>query len=109
LLISLFIMFISLNADIIKGEEVYAQNCAICHRIDMRGGMGKDFNIVSYTRKREDIIRYVTNPSKMYKEFGYSANAMPKLPLNEDEIKNVAEFIDSLQTFKRWMKTDTRH
>ena len=105
LFISLFITFLALNADIIKGKEVYAQNCAICHRTDMRGGMGKDFNIVSYSRKREDIIRYVTDPSRMYREFGYSANAMPELPLNGDEIKDVAQYIDSLQKFKKWMKT----
>jgi mono/diheme cytochrome c family protein len=107
LLVSLFIISISLNADIIKGKEVYAQNCGNCHRTDMKGGMGKDFNLVSYSRKREDIIRYVTDPSRMYREFGYSANAMPKLPLSEDEIKDVAEYIDSLQKFKKWMKTNS--
>jgi len=106
LLISLFIIFVSLNADIIKGEEVYAQNCGNCHRTDMKGGMGKDFNLVSYSRKREDIIRYIRDPSRMYREFGYSANAMPKLPLSEDEIEDVAEYIDSLQKFKKWMKTN---
>ena len=107
LLIALFITLFSLNADILKGKEVYAQNCGNCHRIDMKGGMGKDFNLVSYTRKREDIVKYVTDPSKMFRKFGYSANAMPELPLSEDEIKNVAEYIDSLQTFKKWMKSST--
>jgi mono/diheme cytochrome c family protein len=100
-------MFLSLNANIIKGKDIYAQNCANCHRTDMKGGMGKDFNLVSYTRKREDIIKYVTDPSKMFRKFGYSANAMPELPLSEDEIKDVAEYIDSLQTFKKWMKSSS--
>ncbi len=104
LFIALAIAFVSLNADIQKGEEIYTQNCGNCHRTDMKGGMGKDFNIVSYNRKREDIIKYITDPSKMYREFGYSANAMPELPLSEDEIKDVAHYIDSLQTFKIWMK-----
>ena len=93
-----------LNADIENGKDVYVQNCGNCHRTDMKGGMGKDFNIVSYNRKKADIVKYVTNPSQMYREFGYSANAMPTLPLSEDEIKDVSEFIDSLQPFKSWMK-----
>jgi len=100
----LFITFLALNADIEKGKIVYAQNCVFCHRVDMKGGMGKDFNLVSYSRKKEDIVKYVTNPSKMFREFGYSANAMPKLPLNEEQIKDVSEYINSLQPFKAWMK-----
>ena len=100
----LFITFLALNADIEKGKIVYAQNCVFCHRVDMKGGMGKDFNLVSYSRKKKDIVKYVTNPSKMFREFGYSANAMPKLPLNEEQIKDVSEYINSLQPFKAWMK-----
>ena len=105
LLTFLFLITITiLNADIENGKDVYAQNCAFCHRTDMKGGMGKDFNLVSYSRRKEDIVKYVTNPSKMFRKFGYSANAMPKLPLNEQEIKDVSEFIDALQPFKKWMK-----
>lgn len=101
----LFLITITiLNADIENGKDVYAQNCAICHRTDMTGGMGKDFNLVSYSRRKEDIVKYVTDPSKMFRKFGYGANAMPKLPLNEQEIKDVSEFIDALQPFKEWMK-----
>jgi len=105
LLISLFIISVAiLNADIENGKDVYTQNCSICHRTDMRGGMGKDFNIVSYNRKKADIVKYVTSPVDMFREFGYSANAMPKIPLNEEQIKDVSEYIDSLQPFKSWMK-----
>ncbi len=70
----------------------------------MKGGMGEDFNIVSYSRKKEDVVKYVTSPVDMYKEFGYAANAMPKIPLSKQEIIDVSEYIDSLQTFKEWMK-----
>ncbi len=100
----LFITFLALNADIEDGKDVYAQNCGNCHRVDMKGGMGKDFNIVSYTRKKEDIVKYVRTPSKMFREFGYAANAMPKIPLSEKQIADVSEYIDSLQAFKVWMK-----
>ena len=105
LLISLFIISVAiLNADIENGKDVYTQNCGNCHRVDMRGGMGKDFNIVSYNRKKADIVKYVRSPSRMFREFGYSANAMPTLPLREKDIADVSEYIDSLQPFKVWMK-----
>ena len=97
-------MILTLNADIENGKDVYAQNCGNCHRTDMKGGMGKDFNIVSYSRKKEDIVKYVTSPVEMYKAFGYDANAMPKIPLTKQEIIDVSEYIDSLQSFKEWMK-----
>ena len=103
LFISLFIITLSLSANIENGQEVYAQNCANCHRVDMKGGMGKDFNIVSYNRKKEDIVKYVRTPSRMFREFGYAANAMPKIPLSEDQIRDVSEYIDSIQKFKKWM------
>ncbi len=104
LLITLSFLTLALHADIENGKDVYAQNCGNCHRIDMKGGMGKDFNIVSYNRKKEDIVKYVKAPAEMFKEFGYSANAMPKIPLTKEEIADVSEYIDSLQKFKAWMK-----
>jgi mono/diheme cytochrome c family protein len=93
----------TLMADIVKGEEVYKANCAICHTINGGRAMGPDFNIVSYTRRAEQIAQYAKDPYSLYREFGYSANAMPTLPLEEQEFKDVAEYISSLQPFKKWM------
>lgn len=97
-------IILSVNADSFNGKEVYLQNCASCHSVNMSGGSGKDFNIVSYKRNIQDIKEYIKDPTKMFRRFGYSANAMPKLPLDEKEIDAVASYIDSLQTFKEWMK-----
>ena len=58
----------------------------------------------NYTRKKQEIYNYAKDPYEYYKEFGYSANAMPTLPLEEQELKDVADYIDSLQPFKKWMK-----
>ena len=96
LFISLLFIALSLSADIENGKDVYAQNCANCHRVDMRGGMGKDFNIVSYTRTKEEIMAYALAPESMYKQFGYSANAMPRIPLSGEQVRDVSEYIDSL-------------
>jgi mono/diheme cytochrome c family protein len=89
--------------DVERGKAVYEANCAQCHSTRMTGGLGRDFNLVSYTRRKQEIIDYIESPDRMYRKFGYSANAMPTLPLTEDEVKDVADFIDRLQPFKKWM------
>jgi len=103
--ISVLLATTLLFADPVAGKKVYEANCAQCHSIHMTGGLGRDFNLVSYTRRKKDIIAYATDPSRMYRKFGYSANAMPTLMLTPEEIEDVADFIDSLQPFKKWMVT----
>jgi len=103
ILTTLLLFITNIYADIKKGKEVYLINCASCHSITMQGSFGRDFNLVSYTRTKQDIINYAQNPNKFFKEFGYTSNAMPTLPLTQKELENVADFIDSLQPFKKWM------
>ena len=93
-----------LLANVENGKAVFAANCAICHTVNGGSAMGPDMNIVSYTRKKEDIETYAKDPYSLYEKFGYSANAMPTLPLEDQEFKDVADYIDSLQAFKKWMK-----
>jgi len=102
----LLILFIAtaLHADIKKGKAVFAANCATCHTVNGGSALGPDMNIVSYTRKKKDIEAYAKDPYSHYEKFGYSANAMPTLPLEDEEFKDVADYIDSLQPFKKWMK-----
>ena len=95
---------ITLLADIQKGRQVYLANCAKCHTVDGRGGMGPDFNMVSYTRHKEEIAAYAKDPYSLAEAFGYSANAMPTLPLEDSEFRDVADYINSLVKFKKWMK-----
>lgn len=101
-----FALFFSipLFCDAIKGKDVYLQHCANCHSINMSGGLGKDFNLVSYARTTEEIKSYVTNPSGNFKKFGYTSNAMPTIAINDEQANDVASFINSLQPFKIWMK-----
>jgi cytochrome c6 len=106
LLLLLFLSTLALQASIEEGKDIYLQNCANCHSINMKSGMGKDFNLVSYNRRIEDVVKYIRTPASMFREFGYDSNAMPTLPLSEKEIKDVSEYIDSLQPFKVWMKTE---
>ena len=109
IVLSLLIVGVNLFGDVEKGRELYEINCAACHSVKMQGGLGRDFNLVSYTRKKRDIIAYITSPGDMFRKFGYSANAMPELPLSEDEILDIAQYIDSLQPFKEWMKEASKN
>lgn len=103
--ILLFIMLSSthLLADVAEGKQVYAANCAICHTINGGYGLGPDFNIVAYTKTKKQIMQYAKDPYTYYEKFGYSANAMPTLPLTDKEFEDVADYISSLQPFKKWM------
>ena len=104
LLISMTLLTLStLMADVEAGKTVYKENCAICHTINGGGGMGPDFNMVAYSRHKEEIEHYAKDPYSLYEAFGYSANAMPTLPLEDEQFKDVADYISSLQPFKKWM------
>jgi len=103
-----FLTGTTLLADIEKGKAVFAANCATCHKVNGGRALGPDMNIVSYTRKKKDIETYAKDPYSLYEKFGYSANAMPTLPLEDQEFKDVADYIDSLQPFKKWMIKKTK-
>jgi len=92
-----------LFGDAVAGKEVFAANCAICHTTNGGRAMGPDMNLVAYRRHTHEIEAYAKDPYAHYKAFGYSANAMPTLPLEAQEFKDVAEYISSLQPFKEWM------
>ena len=104
IIILLSTLCMSLLADEVKGRKVYLANCAICHTVNGGQALGPDFNIVSYTRRKEEIAAYAKDPYSLSKKFGYSANAMPTLPLEDEEFKDVADYISSLIKFKKWMK-----
>ena len=107
LIVSLaFLAGTELIADVVAGKKVYKENCAICHTINGGGGMGPDLNMVSYSRHTEEIEYYAKEPYNLFKTFGYSANAMPTLPLEDEQFKDVAEYISSLVKFKKWMKKE---
>ena len=104
-LISLILLIstTTLMGNVEAGKKVYKENCAICHTVNGGGGLGPDFNMVAYTRHKEEIEKYAKDPYSLYKAFGYSSNAMPTLPLEDKQFKDVADYISSLQPFKKWM------
>ncbi len=99
----LLLLVTNIYANIQDGKNVYLTHCANCHSNNMSGGFGKDFNLVSYERTKEEIKAYSTQPDRFYKSFGYSSSAMPTLPLTGQEIEDIADYIDNLQPFKKFM------
>lgn len=106
MILLIFLTATNVLADAEAGKKVYAAYCAMCHTVNGGQAMGPDFNMVSYTRKKKEIEDYTREPSAFYETFGYSANAMPTLPLEEQGLKDVVEYIDSLQPFKKWMRKE---
>jgi len=102
-MVCIILATVSLYADIEKGRAVYTANCAICHTVNGGRALGPDFNLVAYTKTKEEIAAYAKDPYANYQKFGYSANAMPTLPLEDEEFRDVADYISSLQPFKKWM------
>ena len=85
---------LAMNADAMKsGERIFASYCTVCHGSDARGGIGfpnlTDDNWL-WGGKPEQIKVSIVN--------GRMANmpARGGLPLTDDEVENVAEYVMSL-------------
>ena len=102
--IPMILIVSNVYADIKNGKNVYLTHCANCHSNNMSGSFGKDFNLVSYERPKDEIKQYTMQPDSLYKSCGYSSSAMPTLPLTGQEIDDIADYIDSLQPFKKSMR-----
>jgi len=99
----LTVALVSLSAfcgDSGNGEKIYKSTCSFCHSINMTGGFGRDFNLVSFTRTKEQIKHQVRDPNISAFRLGYTANAMPKFPLSEQEIEDIATYVDAIQPIK---------
>ena len=93
--ISLLIPFLVFSGDIGAGEKRYNQNCGNCHG---PGGMG----LASYPKIKGKDIDYLTDRLKTYragKKIGPNSSLMimMAMPLSDEEIDNLAAYLNSLQ------------
>jgi len=100
ILMTVFVSLLAFCGDTNKGENIYKSTCSFCHSINMTGGFGRDFNLVSFTRTKEQIKHQVREPNVSAFLLGYTANAMPKFHLSEQEIEDIATYVDSIQPIK---------
>ena len=69
-----------------KQEKRYTKKTVRCVILSTVGsGLGPDFNMVAYIRSTAEIEHYAKDPYCLLETFGYSANAMPTLPLENQQ------------------------
>lgn len=93
--ISLLIPFLVFSGDIDAGEKRYNQNCGNCHG---PGGMG----LASYPKIKGKDTEYLKDRLQTYragKKVGPNSSLMIMMarPLSDEEIDNLAAYLNSLQ------------
>jgi mono/diheme cytochrome c family protein len=69
------------------GKAIYARNCAVCHGTAGEGGVGPSLLGAKERLGFDTIVNRIKNPLPK----------MPKLPLQDAEIRDVAEFVQILK------------
>lgn len=72
-----------------KRPEVFDQICAACHQLGGRGGaVGPALDGLHARMSREQVITWLRDPQAVK-----PGTAMPKLPLTEDQLEQLATFL----------------
>jgi cytochrome c oxidase cbb3-type subunit 3 len=81
-----------------RGKAVYTVNCAACHGMDLRGGVTGGPNLlrspVVLNDQAGELIHPIVRGAR-------AERGMPALPLSDDDIKAVAEYIHSVMSTAR--------
>jgi cytochrome c oxidase cbb3-type subunit 3 len=76
-----------------KGKGLYTVNCSACHGVDLRGGTTGGPNLlrsaVVLNDKAGELILPIVRGAR-------AERGMPALPLSDDDVKAVAEFVHSI-------------
>jgi protein SCO1 len=92
-----------------KGEEIFKQNCSACHTIGSGDLAGPDLIGIQDRRTEEWLMTFIKSPKRMIKKGDktavtlynkYNQVVMPDQKLNDDEIKEVLKYINSLSEDK---------
>lgn len=87
-----------------KGKEIFNNQCSICHTIGGGKKIGPDMKGVTERRPREWLVKYISNPEKMFEEGDPIAKKlmeesggvkMPNLGLSEEQVSDVLAYIKS--------------
>ncbi len=107
LLISLFLSALCSEVidNVSKGEILFVKHCVSCHTIGIKSNIGPDLNAASYKLTKREVRMHIENPTRILKDFDKSKVVMPVIPLSNDDIYALAEYIDSLEVHKIWIKS----
>lgn len=79
-------------APFLLGRDVFMEKCWGCHH-QTQEAFGPSFRWIANHRSIDLIISHIMNPEATYKQLGYENNAMPRLNLNQEELKAVVSYI----------------
>ena len=96
LFLILIIMLLSLHSANLNGKKVFEKYCWGCHH-QTAVAFGPPFKEIANKRTSEEIMAMITDPKNVSKLFGYKRNAMPKIPLTNDELKAITKYILSFK------------
>src|SRR3954468_2981310 len=79
-----------MGQDLPTGEAIFNSNCAFCHGTDGSGGCGPNLRGSLRTGNSDaDIAKVISN--------GIPGTAMPKFGLEDDELKSIVMYVQSLR------------
>jgi cytochrome c551/c552 len=77
-------------AVVLRGEDIYNGKCSACHLFDQKK-IGPPYNVViaKYAGRKDDLIRFILNPSKVDPAYP----SMPNQGLKSMEADSVASYL----------------
>ncbi len=85
-----------------KGKEIFDSKCTMCHTIGGGKKMGPDLKGVTERREHEWLVKFISNPEKMFEENDpiatellkeYNGLKMPNSNLSEEQVNDVIAYI----------------
>lgn len=77
---------LTLNGDVVRGEEIFQLNCAVCHGIEANGEVGPSLLGVSARKSKVKLIKQVV-----------SGNT-PPMPQFQPKPQDMADLLEYLET-----------
>lgn len=83
-------------ADVTKGESLFLKLCWGCHH-QTAEAFGPSFQSIAQKRSDGEIQGQILHPELLYKELGYTRNAMPPFALTGEELQDITVYIKSFK------------
>ena len=77
---------------VLLGKQIFMEKCWGCHH-QTQEAFAPSFKWIVNHRKPEEIMAQIANPEKMYKNLGYTRNAMPNLNLSHWELRAILSYM----------------
>ncbi len=93
-LLALFLMVFAATSPswAVSGQKVFETYCWGCHH-QTAMAFGPPFAQIASQRDAATIRAMISDPESVSRTLGYRRNAMPKLPLREEELQAITAYI----------------